>query len=275
MNTDDEENVHSPFCIPSALVCSRKTEGHVWGRAVHQSVCGKRSWDPHPGRPAQRWPAENTGRWLHQLVSWHTEMSQRSHIITCPAPHRFSACTTHVVSVAVLMCHSSFLLYLLIVITDYPMTQSHPGASSVGVPVTVNNLISHVPSSSGPSDIIKPCWRFQRDQGNLTLTRSAVTSYVDLNECVIIAVIRCYHQTEVELTHIPSECFLPSATAFIIYILISEQKNKRQLFWLWTVKSFFKKKKKSQIFSVIPPFPLFCQFAVHWFMSKTLQWVTG
>lgn len=108
MNTDDKGKVHSSSCVPSASVRSRETEGHVRGRAVHQSVCGKRSWDPYPGRPAQRRPAQNTGRRLHQLVSSHTEKSQWSRIIVSPAAQRSTASTAHVTSVAVLFCHICF-----------------------------------------------------------------------------------------------------------------------------------------------------------------------
>lgn len=130
MNTD-EDSVYWSRVTPLS-VCSGETEGHVRGCTVHQSVCGKCCRDPHPGWPAQRRPAQNTGCRLHQLVSSHTEKSSSSLIIRSPAPFRRSS------GVHWTFCVSLLLLLYLGIITDG--TRSHPLASSLGV--TVNKFIS-------------------------------------------------------------------------------------------------------------------------------------
>lgn len=117
------------LCPLSFSVCSGETEGHVWGRVVYQSVCGKCCWDPHSGWSAQCRPAQNAGGRLHQLVSSHSDVEELViTIIRSPAPlYRLAdpqEPTEHFVSVVVSFCYIFFILASLLVVPGLGLTLS-------------------------------------------------------------------------------------------------------------------------------------------------------
>ncbi|XP_078125318.1 speckle-type POZ protein isoform X2 [Sander vitreus] len=69
---DMEPDVFKEMMCFIYTVCSGEAEGDVRGWSVHQSECGERRRDPHPRRLAQRRPAQDAGRGLHQLLAPHS-----------------------------------------------------------------------------------------------------------------------------------------------------------------------------------------------------------
>lgn len=83
-NTAWTSRIRSALMWCFVSVCSGETEGHVWGRPMHQPVCGKCCWDSHSGWLAQRRPAQNTGCGLHQLVSITSASSSPPRVTSLP-----------------------------------------------------------------------------------------------------------------------------------------------------------------------------------------------